>query len=314
MKKIVFTKNNSALAGVIEALLLIGLVAIILSTIQLYYVPVIMEQKETEHLDVVENQLSQLKSVIETQSIRGVLQEEMEGITDLDEAIAYSPMYSPVTLGSSKLSYFVTTWSTGQLGVIDEESAGTSNRIVLDPVFSDFSDGIPLTSIKYHSDNSYYEYDPDYYLEGSGIILSQSDGKSMIVQPAMRIENLTDSDNKLKIYYTLPLFSSIGGKDVYGGIDTTYIRTNFTRSYSYDIPGENHIDSLTIFSENIEAWKKFLTNETTGVLSVYKDDNHINYDDSFPDRIIITPAIGIDIELELTVIEIGVQVGPGIVN
>jgi len=67
MKHRTFFNNQCAVAGVIEALLMVALVAIILSFIQLYYVPEIMKDREADHMDQVSNQFSNLKSVIEIQ-------------------------------------------------------------------------------------------------------------------------------------------------------------------------------------------------------------------------------------------------------
>ena len=50
-------KDNKAVAGVIEALLIVALVSIIISTIQLIYIPEIMKQKEYDHMEEVENQV-----------------------------------------------------------------------------------------------------------------------------------------------------------------------------------------------------------------------------------------------------------------
>ena len=112
MKNIHFIRNNHALAGVIEALLLVALLAIVLSTIQLVYVPIIMEQKESEHMDIVENQFAHLKSVIETQSIMGLAGGKLP--------IVYSPMSSPITLGGNELPYFISQGSQGTINIIDK--------------------------------------------------------------------------------------------------------------------------------------------------------------------------------------------------
>ena len=48
MKRRNFLNNPYAVAGVIEALLLVALVAIILSFIQLYYIPEIMKDREAD--------------------------------------------------------------------------------------------------------------------------------------------------------------------------------------------------------------------------------------------------------------------------
>jgi competence protein ComGC len=69
MKNKKLIKRKDAVAGVIEALLLVALAAIIISTIQLVYIPQMMEQRESDHMDDVENQFSYLKSVIDLQSM-----------------------------------------------------------------------------------------------------------------------------------------------------------------------------------------------------------------------------------------------------
>ena len=51
MKNKNYLKERDAVAGVIEALLLVALVAIVLSTIQLIYIPQVMEQREADHED-----------------------------------------------------------------------------------------------------------------------------------------------------------------------------------------------------------------------------------------------------------------------
>jgi len=92
MKKRNFTKEDKGVAGVIEALLIVALVAIVISTIQLVYIPQVMNQREADHMDVVSNQFSSMKAMIDLQSM-----------TEKDV-----PISSPITLGSRELPYFVT--------------------------------------------------------------------------------------------------------------------------------------------------------------------------------------------------------------
>jgi len=303
-------KNNSALAGVIEALLLVGLVAIILSIIQLNYVPEIMRQKESDHMDVVENQFSNLKSVIEIQS--------MMGVTESDTPIAYSPMSSLLTLGSSELPYFISSKSYGDLNIIDMDSTD-DNKINIQPMtISEYSSGIPLTSIVYSAQNAYID-DRNYILEGGGIILNQNSGGNSIpvgrVRPAITVQNKSE-DGYIKIYYTIPVFVVHGEKRSASGYKDTYIRTNYSNH-------DTHTGTATIIkilSENLEAWEDFISDEATGMLWEYDNIGYIsisidNYDDldpSSPLCIKIEPNSK-DIRVDVTVIKIGIQVGPGIV-
>jgi len=297
MKHRNFKNEKFAVAGVIEALLLIALVAIILSIIQINYVPQIMEQKESEHMDEVANQFSYLKSVIDLQMM-----------TEKDV-----PISSPVTLGSLELPYFVSARSFGQIDIVDEILArdnGKNLKII------STSTGVPnvvnLTSIRYTAYNTYYLEGDDllYAIEGGGIFIKQYDGGSVLVQPAI---SATLNGDIITINYTLPLFKSISGKKSVGGYKDCFIRTNYTRTdetYIYE-----NVDFINISTDYLDAWNQILINNDAGILWEYYDDSSINveFDDLIdPQYIVISPGTK-DIKLELTLIEIGAQTGPGII-
>jgi len=300
MKDPKIIRDNYALAGVLEAILLIALVAIIISMIQLYYVPEIMEQKEADHMDQVSNQFAQLKSVIEIQSMMGAM--------DTGQPITYTPMSSPINLGSKELPYLISARSYGQIDLIDEETS-LNYKISIIPAPGDFPNGIPLTSIVYEAENFYF-VDQIYILEGGGIILKQPNGgEVMRVYPGIVVENNTDQNN-IRIKYFIPLFKGVPGKKVWGDYKECYVHTNFTNHYSYS----GSANLLYIATDYPNAWFDCLLNESRGILWEYFDNGHINVvlDDSFtPNRIIITPSPGFTINLDLTIAEIGVQVGPG---
>ena len=296
-------RNNNALAGVIEALLLVGLVAIILSFIQLYYIPEIMEDKEATHMDLVSQQFSQLKSVVDIQSTMGVINDENPN----PKYIAYTSMSSPLTLGSRQLPYFVSSASPGQITLTDINDAGNC-KIKIDPpplpLGYDFPSGIPLTSIIYEAFN-YYFIPQIYILEGGGIILNQTDGEVMSVNPAMNIVNNT---NDIEITYDIPLFISSAGKKIDGGYDESYIRTNYIKYYEGT---ENNISEIYIYTDHPDAWYHSLVNTTRGLLWEYVNNMYINVVLN-SDGVKITPGSK-DIYVKITVVEIGVQIGPGAV-
>jgi hypothetical protein len=312
MKKRLFTSNNHGLAGVIEALLLIALVAIIMSTIQIYYIPQIMEQKEADHMEQVENQFAQLKSVIEIQSMMGVL--------ETGESITFSPISSPLTLGSKQLPYFVSTSSSGQLDIIDQ-NVSDIGEIEMDPndMPNEFLTGVPLTSIRYHAYN-YYFVPQTYILEGGSLILQQvrlNDSRlvnSTIIAPGITVENHSQ-DGYIKIYFSLPLFSSRPGKNNTGGFKTCFIRSRYITHYSsietLDDDADN--DHLYIYSNYLDAWEKTLIKDDSGLLFEYYNMGYINvtYDDPVtPTRLEIKAGTK-TIDVELTIVEIGVQTGEG---
>jgi hypothetical protein len=314
MKNKDFIKNSNGVAGVIEALLLIGLVAIILSFIQLYYVPEMMESLESDHMDQVSNQFSSLKSVIEIQSTMGVINSDNPN----PKSAAYTSISSPITLGNNPLPYFVTIGSTGSINLKDKDDAG-NYRINIQPSPVEFPSGIPLTSLEYTSYNNYYLNGADllYILEGGGIILKQPDGESMRVYPAINVVNYT---TEIEMNWEIILFKGTPGKKIYNNgfsnpSEICYIRSNYTKHYEdtlYLTPSNSGF--IHIYTDYTNAWKESLIQNDIGLLFEYFDNNYIDLvvdESTKPNRLIITPGIK-NILLKITIVEIGIQVGPGI--
>ena len=309
MKKYSFTSNNYALAGVIEALLLIGLVAVILSTIQLYYVPEIMEQKESEHMDEVLKQFSLLKSTVDIQSL--------VGSGESDNPIVYAPMSTTITLGSSKLPYLVSLGASGQIEVIDEDKTDSEIEMDSGDLLYPFENGIPLTSIKYTANNYYFpESSPgqEYILEGGGIILKQSDGEVMKVAPSMIVENHTQQ-GYLKIIYNIPYFTTKPDKDITSGYKNCYARTNYISNHSSveTLDDDEDKDRLKITTEYINAWNQTLIKDDSGILWEYYHNEEIwvNITDVGSSTFVTIEGRDSTLDFELKICEIGVQVSPG---
>jgi len=294
MKNKKLIKRKDAVAGVIEALLLVALVAIIISTIQLVYIPEIMEQRESDHMDDVENQFSYLKSVIDLQSM---VKEDV-------------PISSPITLGSRELPYFVTARAFGQLDIIDIDR--TDSKITTDPWMGfiyDSKTDIPLTSIKYKAHNSYFT-DQTYALEGGCVIVKQPDGETVKIEPAITVENKT----KVNIIYNMPLITGILGKNSTSGYKNCFIRTNYSYNETYitDIDNSSDDHHIWIYTDYLNAWNaslnKLLEEEVkNGYVNVT-----ITQDLGGIDIVEIKPW-GKTIHLELTITYIGAQIGPGTV-
>ena len=270
--------DSIAVAGVIEALLLVALVAVIISTVQLIYIPQIMEQKEAEHMDQISNQFSSLKSMIDLQII----------------SRSDAPIFSMITLGSRELPYFISASAYGEVNVIDYGSS----RIVVD---EDEWQAVPLTSISYRAYNVYF-VDQTYILEGGGIIVDQQNGiPVMRVDPAVTVDNSTNID----IYMDLPMIDATEGKNFTYGLGKCFIRTNFSNTISYQ--NFTTISSnIKIYSTYPEAWFKSL-NSTIGSmvnlsLNPVGSPTHIRIEKK---------AGGKDIGLYIAQYPIYVQIGPG---
>ena len=273
-----FLHNSDAVAGVIEALLLVALVSVVISTIQLVYIPEIMKQREAEHMDDVENQLSYLKSIIDLQS---TVQEDV-------------PVSSPLTLGSRELPYFVTARSFGHLIIRD---------VTASKIDTEFFTNQKLTSIEYEAVNAYY-IDQTYVLEGGSLIVNQSNGQTARVEPSMTYENRS---TEIRINYNLPTFNGIEGKNTTSGYKSCFIRTNYSSKAQYS----GYTNYIKIYTEYLNAWN----NSLNQLFSSEVDNGYINinkYPTANPPYVAITEGTK-DLYLELTVINFGVQIGPGTV-
>ena len=221
-------KREFAVAGVIEALLLVALASIIISTIQLVYVPQMMEEREAEHMDEVSNQFSSLKSMIELQAMTN----------------SSSPISTMITLGSKELPYFISAKGYGEISVPD---IGNENIKVIS-----FDSGIynyELTSIKYEAYNSYF-VDQIYALEGGGVIVKQLNGEPVMrVDPSITVKNTT----KIEIHYNLPIIVGFPGKNLTYGPGKCFIRTNWSKG---DTDHITNISSINISTQYPEAWNK----------------------------------------------------------
>lgn len=274
MKDKKFVQKEYAIAGVIEALLLVALVSIIISTIQLVYIPQIMEQKEAEHMDQVSNQFSSLKSMIELQAITN----------------SSAPISTMISLGSKELPYFITARSYGEISTIDEGEY----KIETLPATPTFPFGIPLTSIKYEAYNSYF-VDQTYVLEGGGIIVKQPNGESVMrVDPSIYVKDEPDID----IQFDLPIIVGIPGKNLTYGYGKCFVRTNWSQGGTDYIPKSNTINISTQYPN---AWNESLYSLLGDNVNYEKGTSYVK----------ITKKDDDDINLKLRYYYIYVQIGHG---
>lgn len=285
-----FGTHTRAVAGVIEALLMVALVSIVISMIQLIYIPQVMEQREAEHMDQVFNQFSLIKSMM-----------DMQAMTQ-----SSSPSSSMITLGSRELPYFITVKATGELSA--KENPGsmiTFNPPLNPPPGFPPSGTISLTSLQYLADNSYF-VDQSYILEGGGIIVKQVEGTPVIrVDPSISSVNNT---NSITLHIDLPHVIATSGKNLTSGDGKCFIRTNYSnnRTYTDSIPFGGYI---RIYSQYLNAWNESLHS----ILGVYSTNGclQITMVGTSPTGYIEIKPGSKDILLQLNVIDIQAQIGPG---
>jgi hypothetical protein len=254
-----FVKKEHAVAGVIEALLLVALVSIIISTIQLVYIPQMMEEREAEHMDQVSNQLSSLKSFIDLQAITN----------------SSAPISTMITLGSKEFPYFITARGYGEIRVPD-----TGGWIIKAISYDSGIYNYDLTSITYEAYNSYF-VDQIYSLEGGGVIVKQPNGEPVMrVDPSISVKNSTEID----IHYKLPIIVGFSGKNLTYGHGKCFVRTNWSKGGTNYI---TNVSSINISTQYPEAWNQSLYNllgknvdyeQGTSYVKIIKKGKKINLD------------------------------------
>ena len=277
MKKIKIRKlkeSTNAAAGVVVAMMLVGLIFSALAIVQGVYVPNWMEQKEADHMELVANQFSQLKFAIDTLAV--------------SEQI-YSPISSPITLGNREIPYLSSTRAYGSLKIDPNEAK--INFIDAMGVKTKYS----LGNIVYSSVNGYY-INQDLIYENGAVILSQERGNVIKIQPALSV------DSSGNLVFNIIRLVPVADKTTAGGYGTYPIQTKFLDS---EEPNIYSLKSMTIETSYANAWKNYLERTLPGVFSINEDTD--------VDGNIVGLTIDFDDQpnLFLKMTEMSVQISPG---
>jgi len=281
--------TDSAVVGIVTAILLVGLIVTVISIIQVVYVPSIMEQREAEHMDKVEEQFASLTSVIDYQAAIAV-----KGI----------PIASFLTLGNRELPFFVSSKAFGTLQIFDNSSTLKINDAL----------EFPIGKITFSSTNAYY-LDQSYSYEAGAMIVSQFQGNSMLVRPSFSV-NYNETLNNVTITFDVVNISSVGEKNMMSGFGTSPIQTEFV-GISKNVTFSN-VDSMTISTPFSNAWIIFinhslidagLNKEGYPPQSVLTDTGQaveVNFLSS-----VSNPEFYPTVNIIVRIIEIQAQIGPG---
>jgi len=286
-----FKHQNNGVVGIVAAFLIVGLIVAVISVMQTVYVPKWMKEKEADHMDKVAEQFAQLKYSIDTHS--ATKQE--------DTTISNS-----ITLGSKEHPYLLSVRAFGSLDILEDEIQiiiTSTDTTILDPITS-----LDIGVIKYSSYNSYY-LDQDYFIEAGAVILSQSGGNIVTIKPSLSVTKVAEID----IYFNIIDIDIIGDKKAISGFGSYPVQTEFKEIL--DDGNDDYIfipkvDSITIESENLEAWKGFLDGTfikaglsfsgATQEYTISETDDDVTF--SFTNQ---------NVNLHYKVTKIGAQMAPG---
>ena len=149
LKKI--KKKDDAVAGIIVAILLVGLIVSVLAIIQTVYVPRWMEQKEAEHMNTVLDQFALLKFAIDSQALH-----KSENVS----------LSTSITLGSKEWPIFSSSRAYGTLEIVEDE-----NKFNIIDTDDNTQVSESYGRVTYSSSNAYF-LDKTYTYEAGALISS----------------------------------------------------------------------------------------------------------------------------------------------
>lgn len=287
MRKI--KNSDDAVAGIVIAILLVGLFVTIFSIIQTVYVPQWMEEKESEHMGEVTSQFAYLKFATDVQ--------------------LYSPTNSnlsisvPITLGSDKIPYLLSERSYGDLDILSGSSVVTIKNSTNSYIYN-------LGTIKYSSRNSYF-VDQTFSYEAGAVIVSQYQGNFLSLSPFFSVNN----SQMINISFTLVNISSVGSKTSANGYSTTSILTKYLSSSDQTVTISN-ITNITINTSYPSSWKSYFneTLEDEGLDYGLSSDYWITYSEDDNWIILHFNTSENSNSLDLSIKKISAQITPGWIN
>jgi hypothetical protein len=282
IKRIIQGKDE-AVAGIVVAVMIVGLVLAVISIIQTIYVPKWMESREAEHMGVVSDQFSQLKYTIDTQV--GLKQD--------------NPISSSITLGSRELGFFISNKAFGRLALLLDGWAYRITRTVGDTYEDNY--GI----LRYTSENAYF-LNQAYIYEIGGVVLNQTEGAVFVVKPEFSVRYNTSSRQADLSLTCIDLIPN-DEKTSISGYGTYPIRTEYIASTNTTV---TFVETLTIITPYTNIWYNFLNSTLSDAnlmkntdYTLTKTANEVTITFSYP------PLTNVVLDLEK--ILISAQITPG---
>ena len=278
--------DNYGAAGIIVAVMLIGLFFTFLSVVQLSYIPNWSEEREAEHMEKVAEQFTQLKFAVDVLS---TIEQSGNKIT------------TSLTLGTNEIPlplFLKSEKSFGYLRLISDESI--INITDTTPVTNSYQ----LGSIKYSPRNSKY-IETDYIYEAGAVITSQTLGNTMYILPYFTV----DYSGNVDITYEVVDFIDIAGKKYTTGHGITQLQLEYQSKNNNII---NNADQISISTEYMPAWNKLFndTLESAG-LSYGAANDYVIIEDDIDEEITLDFNNGLTVDVTLIITEINIQIGPG---
>lgn len=229
------SSNERAVAGIVVAVMMVGLTLAVVSLIQVYYVPKWMKAREAEHLGNVEDQFSRLKCAMDQQAAEG-------SAGGLGKAV---PISTSITLGSENLGFLMSQRAFGHINLIDQ---GCSVLVTMQSLASQEYD---MSILKYVSENAYY-LNQGYVLEAGALILNQSGSTVFVIKPSISTD-FNVNTHVLRFNWTCINLQSTGGVNSLSGYGTYPVQTKFIGNGTANIAT---VASVSVITYHPDLWRK----------------------------------------------------------
>jgi hypothetical protein len=275
--------KDEAVAGIVVAVMIVGLVLAVISIIQTIYIPKWMEAREAEHMGAVADQFADLKFAVDSQM---ALREDI-------------PISSSITLGSRELGFFMSSKAFGRLAIISNGWAYRITRTLGDTYEDTFS------ILRYTSENSYY-LNQAYNYEIGGVILNQTQGAVFTIEPEFSAAYNT-SNRVVVVSLTLVDLQPSDEKTSITGYGTYPVRTEYETETTTTM---DLVQTLTVVTRFPAIWYNFLNTtlseanlQNTSEYTITKTANEVTVTFIYP------PLTNVFIDLKKVTIQ--TEINPG---
>ena len=238
------TWNNEGVASTVGTIMALMVFLSFLSLMTNSYVPVWMEDNESNHVNVVENQFGTLKWSVDNQ----ILGAQITGHSDV-------VMYTPITLSAEGVPVFASP-TAGALQIIPESGSVSGMSVSFN--YSTGSNSYTITersggNVALYMPNRYFVQQTIVY-ENGAIIVNQSDGEVVRAAPDFKLETYQGN-----IRMILTQVSIQGTNQSVAGFGTRGVNTNLVYCDFQEYDNVTTDVTLTITTPYGEAWEAFMT-------------------------------------------------------
>ena len=279
-----FLNDNSAISTVVGAVLVLGLIVTLTTTIQVSYVPAWKADAEYSHMSDVWEDMANLKSNIDILSAGLLINPD-----------SHIMMGVPIKMGGGDIPIIAAGKSSGTLSVNSRNCSMiiTANNASGTP-YNSGSDLLQLGSISYSSNNNYY-IDQMFEYENGALFIVQDERSLMKLSPAITVSKL-DATNISMVVSAIDIagdektISSNTIEEVYLKSETSSVLFSSSALFS-DV-------SLVVSTDYPTAWARYFNATAKRADLVYGSDYSTTVD-GMNVTFMLTGGVGEDIQLHV---------------